>query len=244
MPGSRIPSGANFREAIGREATQSEYIIALITPAFMQSPFCWSELGAGWVLGGRLKPFVVAPVTYSSVTSTVIGDLQCLRFVAADLAQFRDELSSLYEIQTPTDRWEHERDRFLADMKSEAPKPGVDVQMPPELDGKFIIHGTKQAVLGARVWEKSISWQQAFINVARIIDCRNEAQLRGAFAASVLGVSGPAKINDADWAEIMLKLNLSKLVMSEKRSTMGGGFHTFCSLTPEGRKLFNALQET
>jgi hypothetical protein len=246
MPGSRIPSGVNFREAIGREASQSEYIVALITTAFMKSPFCWSELGAGWVLGGRLKPFVVDPVTYSSVASTVIGDLQCLRFVAGDLSQFRDELSSLYRSQIPTDRWEYERDRFLSTLVNGRAETAVsDVQVPAGLAGDLTVHGTKQAPFGGRTWAKRITWQQAFRTVAHLIDSRNELLLRASFASLTAGMkNGTVSVDDPDWTEIMLRLNLSNLVVSQKRPLVGGGFQTFCSLTDEGRKLLNALQQS
>ncbi len=50
-------------------------VILLMTPSYMDSPFCLMELGATWALELTPLPVVVPPMSFADVTRT-IGQIQ------------------------------------------------------------------------------------------------------------------------------------------------------------------------
>lgn len=73
LEGQGVPKGGNFVDDIRQEVTDADAVIALISPAYLDSPFCMAELGAAWALGTKRFPVVVPPATFADVDATQLG---------------------------------------------------------------------------------------------------------------------------------------------------------------------------
>ena len=73
LEGQGVPKGNNFVDHIREQVTEADAVIALISPAYLDSPFCMAELGAAWALGTHRYPVVVPPATFDDVNSTQLG---------------------------------------------------------------------------------------------------------------------------------------------------------------------------
>lgn len=62
-----ITSGEDFRIAIKDNLLRASLVIQIITPNYKSSEVCLNEMGAAWVLSNKVVPFILNPVTYSSV---------------------------------------------------------------------------------------------------------------------------------------------------------------------------------
>ena len=73
LEGQGVTKGGNFVDAIKDKANEAESVVALITPAYMESAFCLAELGAAWVLNTNRFPIVVPPNTFEVMKATLLG---------------------------------------------------------------------------------------------------------------------------------------------------------------------------
>ncbi|WP_223568336.1 toll/interleukin-1 receptor domain-containing protein [Agrobacterium tumefaciens] len=73
LEGQGVAKGANFVDAIKDKAVEAKAVVALISPAYMESPFCLAELGAAWVLNTHRFPIVVPPNTFEVMQATLLG---------------------------------------------------------------------------------------------------------------------------------------------------------------------------
>lgn len=75
LPGAGIKTGQNFFEYIKKEVKGCKVIILILTPQYMESPFCLAEAGASWVLEDsescRVLPVVVPPLKFSDLEATL-----------------------------------------------------------------------------------------------------------------------------------------------------------------------------
>ena len=89
-------------DGIKGEVTKASAVIALISPAYLASPFCMAELGAAWALGTHRFPIVVPPSTFADINATQLG------LTAVDLSN-NDALDQMLEdlneaVETPAPR--------------------------------------------------------------------------------------------------------------------------------------------
>lgn len=71
IDGHDIPFGADFNQYIKEKIDKPALVIILMTPTYMERPFCLMELGATWVRSHHAFPIVVPPVGYGDVTRTL-----------------------------------------------------------------------------------------------------------------------------------------------------------------------------
>lgn len=92
LEGQGVPKGSNFVDHIRDEVEQANAVIALITPAYLDSAFCMAELGAAWVLQTQRFPIAVPPIGVEAIDATQLG-LAAVKVDDADaLAQLFDDL--------------------------------------------------------------------------------------------------------------------------------------------------------
>ncbi|MBA8862762.1 hypothetical protein FHW19_004513 [Ochrobactrum anthropi] len=73
LEGQGVTKGTNFVDAIKDKAIEAEAVISLLSPAYMESPFCLAELGAAWVLNSHRFPIIVPPNTFEIMQGTLLG---------------------------------------------------------------------------------------------------------------------------------------------------------------------------
>ncbi|MFJ9383814.1 TIR domain-containing protein [Peribacillus sp. NPDC101481] len=66
----RIRTGNNFINDIKEHIEDTEVVLYFLTPNYLKSPFCLSELGAAWALGKRIYPILIPPLDYDELDST------------------------------------------------------------------------------------------------------------------------------------------------------------------------------
>ncbi|MGO7175364.1 response regulator [Rhizobium ruizarguesonis] len=75
VPGHGNPLAYDFNKHMRTQIQHPKLVILLMTPSYMDSPFCLMELGATWALELKPLPVVVPPITFGDVTRT-IGQIQ------------------------------------------------------------------------------------------------------------------------------------------------------------------------
>ncbi len=116
--GARIPAGRDFTVYMRDQLQDTDLLVQLVTPAYLDSVFCMFELGAAWVKGIDTFPLVVPPVTYDKLDRITGG-------IEARSIGDREALDELYEAvaqkcETPPNVtvWGRERTRFRRSLKS------------------------------------------------------------------------------------------------------------------------------
>jgi hypothetical protein len=62
-----IGTGEDFRAVIKEKLMKSSHVIQIITSNYKESEVCLNEMGAAWVLNNTVIPFILSPITYTSV---------------------------------------------------------------------------------------------------------------------------------------------------------------------------------
>lgn len=65
-----IRTGNNFIADIKEHIEDTEVVLFFLTPNYLKSSFCLSELGAAWALGKRIYPILIPPLDYNSLDAT------------------------------------------------------------------------------------------------------------------------------------------------------------------------------
>ena len=73
IEGLGVPKGNNFVTGIRKEIESAKAVVALVTPAYLDSAFCMGELGAAWVLRAHRLPIVVPPNGFEQMVATLLG---------------------------------------------------------------------------------------------------------------------------------------------------------------------------
>lgn len=89
-PGA-IPPGTNFAQYIRSELDDSTFVVAVVTPAYLESQFCMAELGAVWFSAEKdFFPICAPGVDFGDLNGTLLG-IQAARLderpAVADLLQ-------------------------------------------------------------------------------------------------------------------------------------------------------------
>ena len=73
LKGYGIPTGQNFVTYIKHQLLEPKVVVLLLTPAYFESKFCLSELGAAWIKSHAIFPVLVPPLQYSDVKDVLLG---------------------------------------------------------------------------------------------------------------------------------------------------------------------------
>jgi len=101
LEGQGVPKGTNFVDAIRKEVGEAKVVIALISPAYLDSAFCMAELGAAWVLGTQRYPIVVPPNTFKVIDATMLGLVAVKIDEEHALSQLLEELGKALGLDAP-----------------------------------------------------------------------------------------------------------------------------------------------
>jgi hypothetical protein len=72
--GSGIPAGSNFVDYIRGQMQGSTFVVAVITPVYLESEFCLAELGAVWASADKdFFPLCVPRVSRADLKATLTG---------------------------------------------------------------------------------------------------------------------------------------------------------------------------
>ncbi|TNM59891.1 TIR domain-containing protein [Aliirhizobium smilacinae] len=116
ISGHDIPLAADFNQYIKDMIKEPELVIILMTPTYMERPFCLMELGATWVRSHQAVPIVVPPVSYGDVTRT-LGLTQSWEITKPEgLQKLREKVSQAFpeaiiEYRSPQ-TWDAKRERW------------------------------------------------------------------------------------------------------------------------------------
>lgn len=101
LEGQGAKKGANFVDEIKDKAAESQAVVALITPAYMESAFCLAELGAAWVLNTHRFPVVVPPNTFEVMQATLLGVVGVKLDDQEALTQMLEEIGAALSLSPP-----------------------------------------------------------------------------------------------------------------------------------------------
>ncbi len=101
LEGQGAKKGANFVDEIKSKAQQAGAVVALISPAYMESPFCLAELGAAWVLNTHQFPIVVPPNTFEVMQATLLGVVGVKIDQEVALTQLLEEIGTALSLPPP-----------------------------------------------------------------------------------------------------------------------------------------------
>lgn len=73
LEGQGVKKGGDFVDEIKGKAVEAKAVVALLSPTYMESPFCLAELGAAWVLNTNRFPVIVPPNTFEIMQATLLG---------------------------------------------------------------------------------------------------------------------------------------------------------------------------
>ncbi|MCJ2015862.1 toll/interleukin-1 receptor domain-containing protein [Methylobacterium sp. E-065] len=114
LQGYGIPTGQNFITYIKAQLLEPKVVVLLLTPAYFESKFCISELGAAWIKSHAIFPILVPPLQYSDVKDVLLGT-QVIK-IEDDigyndlLATLREQIACTEKSQT---KWDTKRRAFL-----------------------------------------------------------------------------------------------------------------------------------
>lgn len=114
LQGYGIPAGQNFITYIKGQLLEPKVVVLLLTPAYFESKFCISELGAAWIKSHAIFPILVPPLQYADVKDVLLGT-QVIKI--KDDIGYNDLLATLREQVTCTQKsqtkWDTKRRAFL-----------------------------------------------------------------------------------------------------------------------------------
>jgi hypothetical protein len=73
LEGQGVSTGDSFVDSIRGQLVGAKVVIAIITPAYLDSAFCMAELGAAWALKTSRVPIIVPPNSFAVMNATLLG---------------------------------------------------------------------------------------------------------------------------------------------------------------------------
>lgn len=114
LEGMGIPAGKNFVDYIKEKVQHPDLVLLILSPNYLESLFCQSELGAGWALSHDMIPIVVPPTKFSDLKAVLTGTHGYRIDSDTDLSELRDQIVSLLKLSAPkTARWDAKKKQFL-----------------------------------------------------------------------------------------------------------------------------------
>ena len=101
LEGQGVKKGDGFVDSIRDAANNSKAVVALISPAYLDSAFCMSELGAAWILRRHRLPIIVPPNSFKNMNATLLGITGVQIDNATALKQGIEDLRSKLDIAAP-----------------------------------------------------------------------------------------------------------------------------------------------
>ncbi|MGO7821260.1 toll/interleukin-1 receptor domain-containing protein, partial [Rhizobium ruizarguesonis] len=102
LEGQGVKKGADFVDAIKGKATEAKAVVALLSPAYLESPFCLAELGAAWALNTHRFPIVVPPNTFEVMKATLLGVVGVKIDQQEALTQLLEDIGEALSLPAPT----------------------------------------------------------------------------------------------------------------------------------------------
>lgn len=88
-----LPTGEDFIAEIKENMKHCKMVMALITPEYLQSPFCMMELGAAWIQSTYLCPLLAGNTDFKDLERTPLRSVQMRKLGSEeDLFAIYDEL--------------------------------------------------------------------------------------------------------------------------------------------------------
>ncbi|MCP4764243.1 MAG: TIR domain-containing protein [archaeon] len=119
--GMKIESGEDWRDSISNALKKSKITILIITPNYKESEVCMCEMGASWVTSSKIIPFIVDPITYSTV-GVIQEPKQIEKLLdGKSLDRLKDVIQENLEIESKeikSDRWTVKKMEFLQKTKA------------------------------------------------------------------------------------------------------------------------------
>ena len=114
LKGYGIPTGEGFVPYIKSQMWEPKVVVLVLTPAYFESQFCLSELGAAWVKSHYIYPILVPPLKFGDVKGVLLGTQ--ISNITDDIAynQMREKLFKelTFEHKSQT-KWDMKRRSFL-----------------------------------------------------------------------------------------------------------------------------------
>jgi len=118
LPGYGIPSGSHFVTYIKEQMLEPKVVVLLLTPAYFESKFCLSELGAAWIKSHEIFPILVPPLEHSDVKDVLLGTQVAKIGDDIKYNELKDKLIKALNFtpKSPT-KWDVKRRSFLKAIK-------------------------------------------------------------------------------------------------------------------------------
>lgn len=112
-----ISTGDDFRSVIKSKLIEASHVIQIISENYRASEVCLNEMGAAWVLNSKVIPFILSPITYSTVGFIHSPNQLSKLDEQKDLLKFIDEMKDVSKSLKHTEVVRHVSD-FVKKVKS------------------------------------------------------------------------------------------------------------------------------
>lgn len=114
LDGYGIPTGKNFVTFMKDQMLDPKVVILLLTPAYFESKFCLSELGAAWVKSHYIFPILVPPLGYEDVRDVLLGTQVSRITDDIKFNELRDHMMKQVPLDAKSStKWDTKRRAFL-----------------------------------------------------------------------------------------------------------------------------------
>lgn len=108
---SAPPTGVEFVPYMRKALSGTNFIIHLITPAYLGSDFCKWEFGASWVRNIPSFPMRTSKVTNAELPE-ILRQVQVAEFTKTGLNELLEKMKASMSISAPYNGWDRARDTF------------------------------------------------------------------------------------------------------------------------------------
>lgn len=102
LEGQGVSKGGGFVDEIHQQIKGAKAVVALISPAYLDSAFCMAELGGAWALNSKRLPIIVPPNDFTVMSATLLGIVGVKIDDEDALLQGFEEISSSISGTLPT----------------------------------------------------------------------------------------------------------------------------------------------
>lgn len=108
-----VPSGGNLNAYIRSQVSESDLVLAIITPRFQASVYCVAELGAAWSRAGSLFPLLGTRTASAGLGGIMQGVLVRNMGDAVALDELHDRVFDVFGRAPSARTWGAHRDEWL-----------------------------------------------------------------------------------------------------------------------------------
>jgi hypothetical protein len=109
-----IPSGSNLNEYLRSKLEKVSIVIAIVSPAFQNRPYCVAELGAAWSVVGKLFPIAIPGMEHSDMQGVLSGMIVRRLDDSAALDELHDLLCDNMSPSPRAKTWGKFKNQWLA----------------------------------------------------------------------------------------------------------------------------------